>query len=243
MSRLLTLILLFIVSLGLHAETITAAGDPWPPFLDPDHPRQGVAMEIARAAFKSQGHDLEFAFVPWVRALDGVKNGEYDALLGTWWTKERTEFLEYSEPYLTNQIKFIKRKGDPFEFEELRSLEGKTVGTVRGYGYGDEFAEADFFTRQPVAKMITNVRKVVHGRLDLALEDELVARSLIAREDPSLIDQIEFTGNALSSEGLHVTSGLKNARHSMVIDAFNKGLKTIRENGTFDQILEQNNLK
>lgn len=243
MLRLFPLIFILALSLTARAETITAAGDPWPPFLDPDHPKQGVAMEIARAAFKSQGHELEFSFVPWARAIDGVKKGEYDALIGTWWTEERTQFLRYSDPYLTNEIKFIKRKGDTFEFDELRSLEGKTVGTVRGYGYGDTFANADFFTREPAPQLITNVRKVIHNRLDLALEDELVARSLIAKEDPALLEQITFTENALSSQNLHVTSGLSNPRHSMVIEAFNNGLKAIRENGTFDRILEENNLK
>ena len=243
MSRLFTLILLATLSLSPHADTITAAGDPWPPFLDPDHPQQGVAIAIAREAFKSQGHDLEFTFVPWARAIDGVKTGDYDALIGTWWTEERTAFLKYSEPYLTNQIKFIKRKGDPFEFDGLDSLAGKTVGTVRGYGYGDDFGNADTFTRSPSPRLITNIRKLIHERLDLTLEDELVARSLIGKEDPALMDQIEFTDTALSSQDLHVTSGLANPRHAMVIEAFNKGLETIQENGTFDRILEENNLK
>ncbi|MDI9244178.1 transporter substrate-binding domain-containing protein [Marinobacter sp. CHS3-4] len=243
MPRLFTVILLAMLSMASHADTITAAGDPWPPFLDPDHPQQGVAIAIAREALESQGHELEFSFVPWARALDGVKAGDYDALIGTWWTQERTNFLMYSEPYLTNQIKFIKRKGDPFEFDGLKSLEGKTVGTVRGYGYGDDFANAEFFTRSPAPRLITNVRKVIHERLDLSLEDELVARSLINKEDPALMDKIEFTDSALSSEDLHVTSGLANPRHTMVIEAFNKGLKTIQANGTFDRILEENGLK
>ena len=243
MFRLIPLILLFMLSMSARADTITGAGDPWPPFLDPDHPQQGVAIAIAKEAFKTQGHDLEFTFVPWARAIDGVKTGSYDVLIGTWWTEARTEFLKYSEPYLTNEIKFIKRKGDPFEFEGLDSLAGKTVGTVRGYGYGDDFANADSFTRSPAARLVTNVRKVANNRLDLALEDELVARSLITEEDPALMEKVEFTENALSSEGLHVTSGLANSGHAMIIEAFNKGFETIKANGTFDRILEENGLK
>ena len=256
MLRLFPLILLFTLPMSVPADTITGAGDPWPPFLDPDHPQQGVAVIIAREAFKTQGHDLEFTFVPWARAMYEVKAGSYDVLIGTWWTQKRTEFLMYSEPYLTNEIKFIKRKpyltneikfikrkGDPFEFEGLDSLDGKTVGTVRDYGYGDDFANADNFTHSPAADLVTNVRMVARDRLDLTLGSELVVRSLITREDPSLMEQIEFTENALSSQALHVTSGLANPRHVMVIEAFNKGLEAIKANGTFDRILEENNLK
>ncbi|MFE8070905.1 transporter substrate-binding domain-containing protein [Marinobacteraceae bacterium S3BR75-40.1] len=243
MLRLNALLLILLLSLTAAADTITAAGDPWPPFLDPDHPQQGVAIAIAREAFKTQGHDLEFTFVPWARAIDGVKNADYDALIGTWWTEERTAFLEYSDDYLTNQIKFIKRKDDDFEFDGLKSLKGKTVGTVRGYGYGDDFANADYFSRAPAARLLTNIRKLIAGRLDLTLEDELVARSLIAKEAPELLDKIAFTNNPLSAQTLHVTSGLKNPRHKMIIEAFNKGLKEIKANGTFERILEENHLK
>lgn len=243
MARVLAFVAACLFSVSALSETITAAGDPWPPFLDPDHPEQGVAIAIAREAFKTQGHDLEFTFVPWARAIDGVKNADYDALIGTWWTEERTNFLAYSEPYLTNEIKFIKRKGDGFEFEGMDSLEGKTVGTIRGYGYGKAFSNAAHFERSPTVKLITNIRKLVNERLDLAIEDELVARSTIAKEAPDLLEKIEFTKNALSSEDLHVTSGLKNSRQEMVIESFNKGLAEIKSNGTFDRILKENNLK
>lgn len=36
-------------------------------------------------------------------------------------------------------MKFIKKVGDNFEFVGLVSLNGKKVGIVCGYGYGDEF--------------------------------------------------------------------------------------------------------
>jgi polar amino acid transport system substrate-binding protein len=42
---------------------------------------------------------------------------------------------------------------------------------------------------------------------------------------------------------LHVTSSLKNPRHQTLIEAFNKGLATIKTNGTYDKILHENGLK
>lgn len=231
------------LSLGMmvsaRAEVITAAGDPWPPFLDPDSPTQGIALEIVREAFATQGYKVEMNFVPWARAINGVKDADYDVLIGTWYTEERTAFLAYSDPYLTNQIKFIKRTGDAFEYQGLDSLTGKNVAVVRDYGYGDAFLTATNFKRPEAKDLVTNLRKLVSGRVDLTLEDEVVARAFMQKELPELLDKVVFTQNALSSNALHVTSGLQNSRHKNILDAFNKGLAEIKANGTYDALLKK----
>lgn len=224
-------------------ERIVAAADPYPPFVDPEKADQGISMHIVRAAYSSQGYEVEMRFMPWARAINSVRKGEFDILPNAWWTQERTSFLLYSDPYLKNQIKFIKRKGDPFEYHGLLSLSGKKVGIVRDYGYGDEFLGATNFQRPAVSKLIQNIKKLVLGRIDLTLEDEIVARSIIRNEAPELLQQIEFTQNALSTQSLHVTTSLKNPRHKAIIEAFNKGLLTIKSNGTYDKILRENGLE
>lgn len=243
MWRVLALLLGLFLSAPAWSETITAAADPYPPFADPSLPKQGISLQIIRAAYATQGYTVEMHFVPWARALDGVKNGEYDILPNAWWTQKRAAFLLFSKPYLKNEIKFIKRKGDPFEYHGLGSLTGKTVGIVRGYGYGDEFLNATNFNRPEVVEVLQNIKKLVLGRIDLTLEDEVVARWIIKHNAPALLQQIEFTQNALSTQQLHVTSGLKNPRHKAIIEAFNKGLVTIKANGTFDKILRENGVK
>ena len=239
----LLVVWLWVVSSLCHAEKITGAGDPWPPFLSPDLPGQGVALEIVTEAFKREGYELKMNFVPWARAIDGVKKASYDVLVGTWWTDERTKFLSYSDPYLENRIKFIKRTGDDFEYSDMASLDGKKVGIIRGYGYGDNFLKATNFSRPETSDLIKNLKKLTAKRIDLTLEDEIVARALIADKSPKLLEKIEFTTNSLSVNKLHVTSGLKNTKHKAIIEAFNKGLKAIKADGTFDKILEKHKLK
>ena len=220
-------------------KTLTAASDPWPPFVDPDNPRQGLSLEIVREAFKTQGYEVTLEFVPWARAEAGLKEGKYDLIPNTWKTQKRTAYLHYSEPYAVNQIKFIKLKGDPFEFKGLESLTGKVVGTVRGYGYGDQFLTAGNFERDEGVDILSSIRKLTasNKRIDLTLEDEIVARGIIAKVDPALLDKIEFTRNSLSENTLHVTSGLANPRHLEIISAFNTGLAEIKSNGTYGRIL------
>lgn len=237
---LASLLLAFCTS--VIAKTVVAAGDPWPPFVDPKNPTDGLSLEIVRAAFKTQDYDVKMVYVPWARAEAGVKDGTYDILANTWHTVERTKELMYSTPYAVNSVKFIKLKGDAFEYKGLVSLKGKRVGTVRGYGYGDAFLKSSDFVREDVLDVMTNVKKVAAKRIDLTLEDEIVARFIVGKEDPKLLDMIEFSKESLSSNPLHVTAGLKNPRHKEIIDAFNTGLEIIKTNGTLSAILKKYHL-
>ena len=245
MKKIFLLVLAAMLFLPLFAQNkvITIAGDPWPPFLDPENPTNGLSVEIVNAAFETQGYETEIKYMPWARAINGVKEGDYDILVNAWMTEERKEFLMFSDPYTANQIKFIKRAGSDFEFTQMSDLDGLTIGVIRGYGYGDKFMKYEYFTRDESADFETNVKKLIAGRFDLTLEDEIVARIKIAKENRLWFEEIEFVKNPLSQENLYVACGLKNARHQEIIEAFNKGLEVIKTNGTYAKIMEKYGIK
>ena len=242
MNKLLLPILFVLGSFAAHAATITAAQDPWAPFVQKDTSSPGVSVEIIVEAFKTQGHTVNFKIMPWSRSLEEVKAGRVDVLVATWYTEDRTSYLKYSEPYLENSLKFIKRSGDSFEYSGIDSLKGKTVGIVRNYGYGDEFLNAKAFKKPEANDIVSNAKKLTAKRIDLTLEDELVAKSTLSNAGMNLSD-FAFTNNALSVNPLHVTMGLANPNHSEYINAFNKGLAEIKSNGTFDKILAKYGIK
>lgn len=242
MKNLILIVVSTLFSFALNAAVITAAQDPWAPFVQKEKANPGVSVEIITEAFKSQGHSVDFKIMPWTRALNEVKGGRVDVLVATWFTNERTSFLKYSDPYLENSLKFIMRKGEGFEYNGLDSLSGKTVGIIRNYGYGDEFLAANNFKKPEANDLVANAKKLMAKRIDLTLEDELVAKSTLSGAGMNLAD-FEFTNNALSVNPLHVTSGLANPNHAEYIDAFNKGLAEIKANGTFDKILAKYGIK
>jgi polar amino acid transport system substrate-binding protein len=227
------------VPLSGQSKLLTAVADAWPPFIDQNRPGQGLSMEIIQAALGSQGYGVSLQTMPWARAMQAVINGEADMLPDAWLTPERTANLLFSEAYATNSIVFIKRKGDPFEYAGLDSLAGKTVGTVRGYGYNAAFLAAGGFTRLPSYDLVTNVRRLLAGNLDLALEDRAVAVNLLREADPKLLDGIEFTRNPLSINGMHIAVGRKNPRAAEIITAFNRGLAILRADGRLAAMLKE----
>ncbi len=231
--------MVFLAAATGQAMTITAAGDPYPPYGDPKIPGGGLGMEIIRAAYKTQGHEVTMEYVPWARAEAGVKNGSYDIVPFTWRTDARAKVLLFSTAFAVGNVRFIKRKGDPFEFLGLESLNGKRVGTVLGYGYGDAFTQSNGFVRENGKDLLTNVKKLLRDRIDLTLEDEIVARAGLSAEHPQALEQIEFVKTPLSVNPLYVTAGLQNPKAQEIIGAFNKGLEIIKTNGTYDKIFKK----
>lgn len=248
MKRLIASIIIVMLSsvfaVGADLKTITVAGDAYPPFVDPQNPKEGLSLEVLRAALKTQGYVIKMEYVPWARAEAGVKKGSYDILPDVWMTDARKKELMFSKSYVSNKIKFITLKDNPFEYDGINSLKGKTVGTVRGYGYSDEFNSSTIFERDEVADFIQNIKKMIAKRsIDMTLEDEIVAKVIIAQEDPKLLEQVRFTKNAFLINDLYIASGLKNPRHKEFIEAFNKGLDTIKADGTYAKILESYGIK
>jgi polar amino acid transport system substrate-binding protein len=238
-SLLFASLLLFSLCASGAERTLVAAADPWPPFADEKTPEGGLSLEIIRAAYKTQQIDVDMRYVPWARAEAGVKQGTYDILINVWHTEARAADLFFSTPYAVNTIKFIKRKGDPFEFDGIESLEGKLLGTVRGYGYGEALVNPTRFVREDANDFVTNVRKLASRRIDLTLEDEIVARFILAKDEPRLLEQIEFTKKAFSANPLHLASDLKSPKHREIVESFNKGYEIIKANGTLERIFRK----
>ena len=97
--------------------------------------------------------------------------------------------------------------------------------------------QASGFVREEASDFLTNIRKLLAGRIDMTLEDEMVARRLLAEGGGEYAEKIEFVAEPLVVKNLYVVCGLSNPRHREIIEAFNGGLRSIRADGTYDKIM------
>lgn len=234
-ALLLSMLLTFpVVAATEHPTEASITNDAWPPFIDVDG-RNGLALDIVTTALQTQGVTLQVTIKPWARAMKDVVDGRNDLLLATWKSEDRQQILLFSEPYLQNRLRFIKRVGDPFEYRDLASLRGKRVGIVRDYSYTGEFAKSHNFIREPHQDLLANLRMLAAKRLDLTLEDEIVASYRFYQL--KLADRYQFTGPPLTIQNLYLSAGIDNPRSQALISAFNQGLKLIMDDGRYEQIL------
>jgi polar amino acid transport system substrate-binding protein len=202
----------------------------------------GVSVEIADAALRTQGYTVSNRIMPWARALEETRQGRIDVILDAWWSQERSEGFIFSRPYINGPVKFLKRAGDPFRYSDTSSLKGKSIALVRNYAYGDEFLNATNYEPVLVTHFLQGAYMLSLGRVDLAIENELVARSRFKRDAPELLNKLQFAEQPLGDHYVYVIAGYKHPEHLKIIGAFNKGLKVILENGTYRKILKDNAL-
>ena len=96
---------------------------------------------MTKKAFNSKGYEAKITFTNWKRAVETVKSGKGDALLGAYWTKERTNWLRYSAPLAKVQSGLFKltERSDIIFNGNVNSLKKFKIGVGRGYSSSKKF--------------------------------------------------------------------------------------------------------
>ncbi|WP_028629599.1 substrate-binding periplasmic protein [Metapseudomonas resinovorans] len=233
---------LLIVTLSAHAETLRMAADVWPPFTDARLASNGLAAELVSTALKRAGFRPEYVEVPWARALRGVQTGDYDLIVSAWHSEERATYGQFSKPYLTNRIRFLKHKGSDVDFQAPEDLKRYSIAVVRGYSYQPAFDADTSLKKVPVMGFLMGARMLAAGRVQLTLEDELVARFYLNRELAGIREQLEFLPRPLSENGLHILVRRSHPRHQQLVEDFDQAMQAMREDGTYRAIFARHGL-
>lgn len=240
--RAFALIGLLLLAQASAAHRLRLVADTWPPFTDASLVNGGLATDIVSTALARAGFASDFEQVPWARALMGVGDGRYDVLINAWYDQNRTHLGQFSGEYLVNRVRFIKRKDEPIEFNNLKQLHGYPIAVVRGYAYSAEFDNDLQLQKVPVHNFAMAVRMLAARRVKLTLEDEYVARYYLARESPRVRNLVEFLPTPLSENSLHILVSLKNPRHEQIVAGFDREIAAMKADGSYARLLQQHGM-
>ncbi|CDF81857.1 amino acid ABC transporter periplasmic amino acid-binding protein [Pseudomonas knackmussii B13] len=230
----------FVLCLPLLAmadEPLRLVSDRWPPYTDAKMPGGGLAVHLVSSVLTRAGYSIEYSEVPWPRALYGVQNGEYDVLVDAWYNTEREKYGHYSQPYLVNNLRLIKRKGAPIAYERLADLYPYRFAVVRGYAYSPAFNDDKRLRKVPVLNFANAAMMVAAGRVELTLEDELTASYQLDHELRDIRDKLEFVPRPLSENPLYILVSRKNPDHAKIVEDFNRELAKMRADGSYDAFM------
>ena len=242
LSRAVALLVLLLLVPTVAAERLRLVADAWPPFTDATLLNGGLATDIVSTALARAGFASDFEQVPWARALMGVGDGRYDVLINAWYDEARTQLGQFSDEYLLNRVRFIKRRDDPIEFQNLQQLHDYPVAVVRGYAYSAEFDADPQLQKVPVHNFAMAVRMLAARRVRLTVEDEYVARFHLARESPRVRNPVEFLPKTLSENSLHILVSLKNPRHEQIVAGFDREIARMKADGSYARLLKQHGM-
>jgi polar amino acid transport system substrate-binding protein len=231
-----------LVSHACAHEKLRLVADAWPPFSDASLLNNGLATDLVSTALTRAGYATQYEQVPWARAVLGLSDGRYDILVNAWINEERKQIGEYSAQYLLNRVRFLKRARSSVQFRDLSQLYERPIAVVRGYAYSPEFDNDPMLQKVPVGSFPVALRMLLAGRVDLAVEDEFVARYHMAAEPRSVRDKLEFLPKSLAENSLHILVSLKNPAHAEIVVGFDREIAAMKADGTYDEIFTRHGL-
>ncbi len=207
-----------------------------PPFMYvKDGKAAGVYPAIIAAAFARMGVPVTIEAKPWKRAIAEVEEGK--AGIGDFYkNEERIRKFDFSESILSENFAVFFNKKNPVNFRTLADLDGKRVGVIRGWSYGDAFDAArrnNRFVIYEVSSDSANLGMLQLGRLDIAVAVEESGNAEIAA---SKLTDIEQSRNYLISSKGHLAFA-KTARKTELLANFSKTIAAMKADGSLDRIV------
>jgi polar amino acid transport system substrate-binding protein len=248
LAAMFATVLSLAASRAAGAEPIRLATLEWEPYIGSKLDEQGYVAALVRAAFAEQGVDVEIAFYPWARALHLARSGEVDGLVPEYFDASREKDFAFSDPFPGGPLLLYKRKdaaiafsADPVREPEaaLRALKDYRFGIVRGYVNTPSFDAAFYLSKDEASDDATNLRKLVFGRIDLAVIDGPVAEYLIRTRYPSYAGKVERMLPALAEMPLYIAFSRKSPRMAQALASFNRGLQAIAGDGRLTRLRER----
>jgi polar amino acid transport system substrate-binding protein len=233
----------YLCSLMLATPALAAplqiAANSWPPFTDQSLPHNGLATDLVTTALSRAGFASEHHEEPWARLVEGLQHDKHDLIIAAWYSAERETYGLFSEPYLINKIRFIRKKDSHIDYQQLRDLRPYVISVVRGYAYAPAFDTDSTLQKHSVNSFDSAARMVVQGHAQLTLEDELVAQHAFNGELSDVREQLEFLPKPLSESPLHILVRRSHPQHQQIIDGFNAAMRAMRKDGTYQKIVQR----
>jgi len=218
-------------------KTIILATADYEPLLGENLKDGGVFTALTREAFRRVGYRFEVEFVPWKRAIVQAKAGEYDGVLGAVLTPEREPFFTNTEAIMPFKHLFFSRIEDTITYTDLHELESYRIGIVNGSAIEGTLTEAEL-TFEAVTTYEQNLNKLMLGRIDLMVGDNFLMMDLL-KKHPEYDGKINPVSPPIKISTLQNLISKARPDHSTVVADFNRALQEMKEDGTFNAIVEE----
>lgn len=238
--------LLWLAATAVPALPARAADVPlrmvateFPPYTGSALPGGGVACEITRAALRQAGWSMELTFRPWARALLEFQRGDHDGVIGAWRSEERERTMRFPLPLgILNQVGFMVRADRRRRVDDLGALRDLRIGVVNGYANPPRF-EAAHLPVEAAVDDLANLRKLLAGRVDLALVDKGVAVHLMETQLREVAGKLAWLDPAVSEVPLYTVFSKVRPEGERFAAALSRGLGELQGSGRLAMLLQQ----
>ncbi|MDF1881790.1 transporter substrate-binding domain-containing protein [Sulfurimonas sp. MAG313] len=222
---------------------IAAFGFDRPPYMYDKNSGKGIEESLVRQILKNRGLSLkEIKQVPMQRGQTILKdNSKIDFSVGVF--EDKTDGLFYSDNFIKYENVAISRSSDKIQINKIQDLKGKTVVAWEKASLmlGKEFKSLFNLENRPVKYTETYDQKLQHQnfflkKADVILVDKNIFQWYVNKYKYRYDTRQEYTIHPIFSEPTWVKVSFRDKR---LRDEFNLGLKALRKNGMYDEIISR----
>lgn len=243
MKRLCTLIFLLVCFLSPVSAKETLVYSTHPDYAPmswfENNKFVGVAPTLLETIFAEIGIPIRSQFYPWRRTLEAVRQGHIDVIANLYRTKEREEFLVYSDIYYSEEkIVLVTHKGHEFPFNNWEDLIDRKGGAILGDSWGGEFDSyiETHLNVELVHGNKQNFMKLLNDRIEYIVMTEKNIQIFSKRFNIS--DKISVLPVAVNTEKEYFAFSKKSA-FIKYLPQFNTKLREMIENGEVKKLIEK----
>lgn len=237
--RVVFLLLAFPLTIQASTLRYAVTNESWEPYwIIRDGQVSGILSDVMQALDEQMEVSLEADTPqPPLRAQKYFREGlvQLECCVDIAWRKdpEQIKVSLWSDPLLSTEEVIIFPRGRQFSFAKLQDLQGRTISTVRGYGY----AGSQYFTRVDSPNSSAQLNSVALGRAEAGIIDRLELAYLQANhpeigEHAARIEQGPVVNRSELRIRLH-------SSHAEMLNPLNAAIARIRADGTLAQIVQR----
>ncbi|RDL43108.1 ABC transporter substrate-binding protein [Marinomonas piezotolerans] len=227
--------------LTVQAQTVELTTMNWPPFYGDNLEKSGFIAAIVDEALAQSDYDSTVEFTAWQTALDTVKAGEKDAILGAYYSKERAQEYYFSIPIYTVLTGLIKKTDFPLNnYDSFESLNQYTIGKLKGSVISESFDNFQFSALKEYLEVSDAIKALDSNEIQLYADSLAVAKEA-AKAEGIDASKFQILMPPLEENDLYLMISKSIPNAEALRDAFNKGLLEIQMTGRYDEILAEFN--
>ena len=191
----------------------------------------GLDIDLVNEIAKREGIELTWVEMSFDGLIPALKTGKIDMVASAMSaTEDRRKSVDFSDVYYTTKNLYIKKE-DNEALNSKEDLEGKIIGVQLGT-LQEPAAKAIKDTKvQSNESLSVVIMELKEGKIDAVVADKDVSTGYLKEN----ADLIGFFEEEDGSEGF--SFAFDKDKQKEAIEKFNKGLKDLKADGTYDQIL------
>jgi len=224
------------LELPSHRRLIVGGDNNYPPFeyLDEQGRPTGFSVELTRAIAQAMNLDIEIRLGPWEEMVQALEAGDIDVLQGMYYSAERDQKFDFSQPYMVNHYVSVVRKDRTPAPTTVGELAGKVLVAQKGDFILGFLTQHQLHERLLLVENQEEVmREVAAGRGEVGLVLRLGALHFMAKN--------RWTDLVLGRTPLLVGEYCYAGRDGQkaLMAQFGEGLRVLAESGEYHRLREK----